>query len=87
MEERRKDNIKMELDIATIKERLNNHIISTDQFRISLRDDLKEIFKKLGDLPCMARAEITRSLRMRMNWLYGIVGGVVVGLLLELFKR
>lgn len=66
--------------LAKLDERVNIWMGTTDEYRKTLCNKIDRLFGLVGDLPCKARAEITKGnvLTMRLMW---AAVGILAGLL------
>ena len=82
MEERRKDDIKIEV----LTERVNNWMETTEGYRRTLCHKLDVITDKMNDLPCKVRIEGTNNIKFQLKALWAISGGMIITVLLEWVK-
>lgn len=82
MEERRKDDIKIDV----LAERVNLWMQGTNEYRQSLCSKIDKIQERLNNLPCDKRIENTKNIHMQLKALWAITGGMVLAIISEWVK-
>lgn len=93
-DERRQSNDQMHTDLAVLRERIDLWIRGTETYRASLCTKIDTITKELEDLkikivalPCKEGKSRWDSIDRQMKWLWTVTGGMVLGILVEYYKK
>ena len=82
MEERRKDDI----EIRVLRERVENWMSSTTEYRKALCDKMDKINEKMNLLPCRERVEHTNSIKLQLKAIWVIISAGILGIIAEWIK-
>ena len=82
MEDRRKDDV----EIKVLKERVENWMESTTEYRKELCRKIDVITDKMNNLPCRERFESTRGIKMQLKAIWVLVTATLLGIISEWVK-
>lgn len=77
MEERRRDDV----EIRVLKERVENWMSTTTEYRKALCEKIDRIGQKFESLPCKERGEMYKSAKFAAKLIWGAVG-ITFGILI-----
>ena len=63
---------------ATVEERWKAHDKRSEDIWGEMREDVRNINSKLDNLPCASHIEKLKSLGIRINWIYGLIGSLII---------
>lgn len=79
MEERRKDDV----EIKVLKERVENWMATTTEYRRTLCTKIDIITEKMNALPCRERFENTKGIKLQLKALWALTGGLLLAIVSE----
>ena len=82
MEERRKDDV----EIRVLKERVENWMETTTEYRKALCAKIDIVVEKVNNLPCRERFENTKGIKLQLKALWALTGGMLLAVLADWIK-